>query len=480
MGETNLAPEATVSQVEQHSPPSGSRSWVLSDATKRSSQQSGRSRPLSSIYDDRRTSNPPATQSSASDYKHSEVSDSTDGSIANDYKSYLPVLSGVDDSYDGHHMTLSGDRRRIGGASDGRYEEDVADRNIERYSASVNEGQMKPLPALPSPCTTNRDSTYHSESPRNLVNSAGSFGSTIRSVPSEGSSGKYAVGSDNNATRSISDEYITRQSVTVKPQGLLSGNQTITSKGTHGSTGSHNPITTEDWKLQQQMLLSGVVDLSKTVDTDRHTQWAPAVTHEIVKPHEHEIIQHKIYREIHNYSYYHRLQPVLHTEVLPPRRFIPNPHGQGLIEISADELPARTGKNRWWDIVQKEIPDPFTMDTQYQWRTEPEIIEGRPYITDEGFERRETTILYPPTLEDMSDYGGVVQPVHFDHKTGERWLGEMTTMDKLREQLQHMNVNEETPEAPPSPAIKRKPVNGVVNGAASVNTDRRLNGVTTA
>lgn len=161
--------------------------------------------------------------------------------------------------------------------------------------------------------------------------------------------------------------------------------------------------------------------------------------HEIIKPHEHEIVQKKIYREIHNYSYYHRIQPVMHTEVLPPRHFIPNPDGEGLIEISADELPLRTGKNRWWEIVQKEVPQ--TYEIQSRWRTEPEIIEGEPYISEEGFERRETTIIYPPKLEDMSEYQGIVQPVHFDHKTGKRWLGEVTTMAKLREQFDEDMLN---------------------------------------
>lgn len=155
---------------------------------------------------------------------------------------------------------------------------------------------------------------------------------------------------------------------------------------------------------------------------------------------------------------------MIHTEVLPPRHFIPNPRGEGLIEISADELPSRTGQHRWWDIVQKPLPPP---EDTYQWRTEPEVIEGKTYITEEGLERKETTILHPPTLKDMSGYGGLVQPVHFDHKTGERWLGEVTTLDKLREELNQASetdtmkfkeLRDSLPELPPSPTVKRKPV----------------------
>jgi hypothetical protein len=229
-------------------------------------------------------------------------------------------------------------------------------------------------------------------------------------------------------------------------------------KDNQGTDGGH------DWKAKQQAMLEGVVDLKDTVDMDRDIAYAPAVTHEVIKPHEHEVIQQRIHREIHNYTYYHRLQPVLQTEVLPPRHFIPNPDGEGLIEISADELPNRTGKNRWWDIVQKE---PALPATPFEWRTEPQIIEGKPYITEEGFERRETTIIYPPTLDDMSRYSGLVQPVHFDHKTGERWLGELTTVEKLNRELNRQDdedfmtmkdITADLPKVSSSPSVKRKPV----------------------
>jgi hypothetical protein len=153
----------------------------------------------------------------------------------------------------------------------------------------------------------------------------------------------------------------------------------------------------------------------------------------VIKPHEHEIIQHKIFREIHNYEYYHRIQPVYDLQILPPRHWIPNPNGEGLIEISADELPSRTGHNRKWKIVHEHTDAP--VESLPTYRTEPEIIEHPTTITVEGFERKETTILHPPTLRDLSEYDGLVQPVHFDHKTGERWLGEITTMHKLRHEL---------------------------------------------
>lgn len=209
-----------------------------------------------------------------------------------------------------------------------------------------------------------------------------------------------------------------------------------------------------------EQLLDGVVDLRNTVDTDREVQFSPgmypeslfytngccaiqsltnlktAVTHEVVKPHEHEIVQHKVYREINNYEYHHRIQPVYDLQILPPRHWILKPNGDGLEEISANDLPQHTGANRRWEIVQKHIP--LGAETMPKYRTEPEIIERPRYTTEEGFERRETTIIYPPTIADMGDYKGLVQPVHFDHKTGKRWLGDMTTMDKLQKEIDNI------------------------------------------
>jgi hypothetical protein len=197
----------------------------------------------------------------------------------------------------------------------------------------------------------------------------------------------------------------------------------------------------------------------------------------VIKPHTHEIIQKKIFREIHNYEYYYHIQPVHDIEVLPPRHWIPNPNGQGLIEISADELPSRTGDNRRWKIVHEHVVP--SANSRPKWRTEPEIIQHPTEMTDDGLERKETTILYPPTLADMTEYDGLVQPVHFDHKTGERWLGEITTMHKLRAEMGAVadpgmsmgGLAEALPETPgaselqdPSHSsdVRRKPTHGQV------------------
>jgi hypothetical protein len=182
-------------------------------------------------------------------------------------------------------------------------------------------------------------------------------------------------------------------------------------------------------------------------------------------------VQQKIYREIHNYEFFHRIQPVIMTEVLPPRHWIPNPNGEGLIEISAEELPARTGENRWWSICQKESPY-AAQKSSHKYRTEPEIIDAGTVITEEGFERKETIIIHPPKLADLTGYDGPVQAVHFDHKTGKRWVGELTTMDKLHELQQTLDrapdaqafqmdgLSESLPKVPSSSIPLHKSVSG--------------------
>jgi hypothetical protein len=248
------------------------------------------------------------------------------------------------------------------------------------------------------------------------------------------------------------------------------------------------------WYVPAEFFSNGTKRASRTFEIKVHhltsTDLKPAVTHEIIKPHTHEIIQQKIYREIHNYEHFHRLQPVRMTEVLPPRHWIPNPDGEGLIEISAEELPARTGENRWWSIC--EHSSPYSLQTSIpKYRTEPEIIDAGTYITKEGYERKETIIRHPPTLADLTGYGGLVQAMHFDHKTGKSWMGELTTMDKLQQLQQELDrapdahafnmneLNKSLPSLPPASADRilnsvpaRKPVKGhtsLVNGSPAVH-----------
>ncbi|KAI1653432.1 hypothetical protein F4813DRAFT_257564 [Daldinia decipiens] len=95
-----------------------------------------------------------------------------------------------------------------------------------------------------------------------------------------------------------------------------------------------------------------VIDLRDTVDTDETITYAPAVTHETIRPQVHEILEEQIYREIHNHDVYHRIQPVYEVEILPARHFVPGPNG-GLVEVPEDSIPECTGANQNWHVSKK-------------------------------------------------------------------------------------------------------------------------------
>lgn len=205
-------------------------------------------------------------------------------------------------------------------------------------------------------------------------------------------------------------------------------------KKNHGAIDLHQAIREgpDDYRNQLRADLDGIVDLTDTEDVDKETRWAPGqlyllhpvplppntppeVTHETIKPHSHEIIQERIYREIHNHDIYHYIQPVYQTEILPARHFVHNAQGD-LVEVPADKLPECTGANQRWSLVRgdREKPNKHAVRGPPAPRV-PRILSDKTYITPGGWERRETTILHPPELEDMSGYDGPVVPIEFLH-----------------------------------------------------------------
>lgn len=162
--------------------------------------------------------------------------------------------------------------------------------------------------------------------------------------------------------------------------------------------------------LKERLHIKGL-DLDNSVDVDQSTRWAPAVVHEVVKPAMHHTREEQIHREIHEHEVYHRIQPVYETEVLPARNFVPNPKGNGLIEVSEDQLPDCTGVNQRWFIGEKETV-PASRKPLQQLK-EPKIVHERIYESPESFPRTETIIKHPPTLEDTSQYGDPVRILQF-------------------------------------------------------------------
>jgi hypothetical protein len=75
-----------------------------------------------------------------------------------------------------------------------------------------------------------------------------------------------------------------------------------------------------------------------------------------VLPARHEIRdEERITREIHTHDVFHRILPVIETEILPPKHYVPSQDGKGLVEIPEHMVPGRTSNgspSRNWEIVQ--------------------------------------------------------------------------------------------------------------------------------
>ncbi|KAI1770000.1 hypothetical protein F4818DRAFT_434584 [Hypoxylon cercidicola] len=153
---------------------------------------------------------------------------------------------------------------------------------------------------------------------------------------------------------------------------------------------SHDPEEVYEDCLETPSL-HGVIDLTNTVDTDEITTHAPAVTHETVRPHIHEIVEEQIYRDIHNHEVYHRIQPIYDVEFLPARHFVPGREG-GLVEMSEDDLPDCTGPNQKWQLSKRSplcrVPSPSKDSPELpelalEQNANPESIDPEPIGPEE-------------------------------------------------------------------------------------------------
>jgi hypothetical protein len=308
-----------------------------SESDSKGAQQNVRNRPVSSAYDSRRVvSNGSGSQPVAVDYAQARSSVLASESIASDYQAYLPALSPVEDPDTEPHMTLGGDRRLILGESEGRHEEDVADRNIDRYRTSLDASKEKPLPAPPGMCIDQSSVLHEAETAIVMKNSVNGFavvnaadddtsrkrstgayslGSTISSIPSA-TTGKYSVGGNiatkgglvdsimphTEATRHEKNQWKTTNFPSrtareepevghIKRRSQGAGHEEIEPQSSPENSSDRHipqarsggerivPITGMDGQAdierEIQQLLHGVVDLRNTVDEDKEVQWAP-------------------------------------------------------------------------------------------------------------------------------------------------------------------------------------------------------------
>ncbi|KAF2797600.1 hypothetical protein K505DRAFT_358299 [Melanomma pulvis-pyrius CBS 109.77] len=360
-------------------------------------------------------------------------------SIAHDYAAYQSMPSPTTVPNRPQHITLGDDTRLMTDESMLRHNEDIADRNIVANSSehgsslhSLTDNEDKLLTHLRKG-PIGKQSVGNNSTGKGSIRSTGINDQHSPSLESSSVKSQYSnrqswpvrvareelhwgkrkgTGDGNNVSQASSSRDFAPQQRMDRKSDV--GSMDLRAAIVDGGKNDRDDRQADDRlasALKERLFIKGV-DLDDSVDVDQSTCWAPAVTHEVIKPTAHHIREEKIHREIHNYEVYHRIQPVYETEVLPTRHFVPDPKSNSMIEVSEDQLPDCTGVNQRWFIGENKIN---TRASPYSHTrlTKPKIADEKPYMTPEGFERRETTIMHSPTLEDLSQYGGPVRTVHF-------------------------------------------------------------------
>jgi hypothetical protein len=291
------------------------------DSHKVDAQRTSRSRPVSSIYNSKSTSNTLGTRPPASEQAQTQTAHARNESIASNYKAYLPALSPVQDSNNDDYMFMGGDRRLMVGESETRHEEDVADRNIDRYSQPLDPSTDKSLP--PTPGMFKDTSVMLHEALQALVSKNYINGFAVSNVPSQEtpqksssrdlpetkiggiasvSTAKHPVGREVVRKGGLIDNFRPYEETTAhernqwkltswplrdaregpqvgfsrrRPRSFDSDDDDFHSLS-DGPLGVSIPLDGQgDIEKEIQHLLDGVVDLSNTVDEDKDVQWAP-------------------------------------------------------------------------------------------------------------------------------------------------------------------------------------------------------------
>ncbi|KAF2704562.1 hypothetical protein K504DRAFT_449554 [Pleomassaria siparia CBS 279.74] len=409
--------------------------------------------------------------------------------VAHDYAAYEPMLSPASALDNSQNTTLSRDTRSMTDSSKLRHSEDMADRKIMTNSSghgsspgsfrdrvekigtrkqsvgkrsigsvgddSIGGRSLRPVSLPGSKISPSPSTETHSMMPE-TSNRTNWPMHAARDEPHR--SNRKSTGYDNNVSQAT--DYTSKPRTKYrKPDSERMALRAAIMNGSNDVKGADRPVNEPPDHMQsdlKQRLLKKGVDIEDSVDIDQRTHWAPAVTHEIVKPSVHHIREEEIHREIHNHEVYHRILPVYETEVLPARHFVPHPKGNGLIELSESQIPDCTGANQRWSIGEKEIIT-NTFRKPVPRITSPQIADETTQMTPEGFPRKETTIIHPPKLEDLSQYEGPIRTIHFPEGSAPEEEGEGQHADHMPNSVPDVSplsvkrLPQQTKNNPPSP-----------------------------
>ncbi|KAF4634072.1 hypothetical protein G7Y89_g4049 [Cudoniella acicularis] len=281
-----------------------------------------------------------------------------------------------------------------------------------------------------SPTPSTESSKYSSSHSRQTSNTSVTRGSSLASRRRTTSMSSQSTATPSHGRGGSKDNSI---SYTPSAGSSHSRQQSKANRESYIVQSSPNPID-----------LEGVVDLSNTVDTDMTKKALPAVTHEHVTPTRHEIRHERITRETHTHDVFHRILPVIETEILPTKNYVPSADGRGLVEIPEHMLPGRTengSPSRNWEIVEtglgkgdhgagmrsqqssrsirREIPregaeapvvgyvqsrhhsrgSSSSFSSRRKSLLEPILSSKKEYITKEGYPKTEYVWRHPPVFE---------------------------------------------------------------------------------
>lgn len=163
-----------------------------------------------------------------------------------------------------------------------------------------------------------------------------------------------------------------------------------------------------------------------------------AVTHEHVQPLQHTKHEHRITREVHTHDIYHRILPIIETEILPPRHFVDD--GHDIREVPESEVWKYTVTGargyRQPQAVRQEAQSETSPPEQSSLacvatNQEPILAEKKTYMTEGGYPRTEYLWLHPPVFEDAS---GRTQPVLIPAGLSPAWKARLGVADHGAEQ----------------------------------------------
>jgi hypothetical protein len=204
---------------------------------------------------------------------------------------------------------------------------------------------------------------------------------------------------------------IPRRATKHKNNWSSSSNMTTTARGDANSQADNSNAALVDRTAQRSLENSGI-NLNDSTETHVHTDYAPAVTKDLVRPTMHEIRQEQITREIHNHDVFHRILPIKQTEILPARHFYRNSTGQ-VSEIGAKDVP--NGSETVISVhhvTEYEdsafVPRQFTASTLEGFHQD---YESR--LDADGICRSHTTWIHAPVLQEGGLATGQTTAFHF-------------------------------------------------------------------